>query len=276
MSHHLDLLAHKSAIIIEPNETVRDILSQWMRRWQMDVTTFHSGVDAIRAIEAGKQFDLCLSSHQLPDMDGYLFIRRIDQYRDDNETGSPKLILAKPISEIPPTDIPQHLSIIINKPIKMRTLMGALINAFAEQMDANVISHRTFDAQVTGANPLHILLVEDNLINQKIALLMLKKFGYAADIAANGLEAIDALKRQPYDVILMDIHMPEMDGIQATHRILSEWDTTQRPRIIAMTANALQGDRERFLAEGMDDYVSKPINPDALADALSQVRRLTE
>jgi len=114
-------------------------------------------------------------------------------------------------------------------------------------------------------------LAEDNAVNQKLALRLLSQMGYRADVAGNGLEAIEALERQPYDVILMDVQMPEMDGLDATRQINARWKQPDRPRIIAMTANAMQGDRERCLAAGMDDYVSKPVRVNELVSALSQV-----
>jgi CheY-like chemotaxis protein len=116
---------------------------------------------------------------------------------------------------------------------------------------------------------LRILLAEDNAVNQKLALRLLQNIGYEADVANNGLEVIAALERQPYDVVLMDVQMPEMDGLEATRQICSRWSWVERPRIIAMTANAMQGDREECLAAGMDDYVSKPIRIEVLRKALS-------
>ena len=116
--------------------------------------------------------------------------------------------------------------------------------------------------------PLRILVAEDNVVNQKVALLMLARLGYHADVAANGVEVLQALDRQAYDVILMDIQMPEMDGVEATRQILARIPLAERPYIIAMTANALVGDNERYLAAGMDDYISKPVRPDKLITAL--------
>jgi len=125
------------------------------------------------------------------------------------------------------------------------------------------------DPQMASRHPLRILLAEDNLVNQKLALRLLQQMGYRADVAANGIEAIECCARQPYDLVLMDVQMPEMDGLEATRRIVARWPSpATRPRIVAMTANAMQGDREECLAAGMDDYVTKPIRVDALVAAL--------
>lgn len=127
--------------------------------------------------------------------------------------------------------------------------------------------------------PLQILLAEDNILNQKVALHLLQRLGYRADVAANGLEVLQALKRQPYDVVLMDVQMPELDGLETSRRIRQEWSSHpsslpgslgRRPRIIAMTAGALGGDREECLAAGMDAYLCKPIRLESLAQALMQ------
>jgi CheY-like chemotaxis protein len=117
------------------------------------------------------------------------------------------------------------------------------------------------------AHPLRILLVEDNVVNQKLATRMLGLMGYRPDVASNGVEAIDAVERQTYDLVLMDVQMPEMDGLEATRRIVARLGEA-RPRIVAMTANAMDGDRERCLAAGMDGYVSKPIRVEELVGAI--------
>jgi CheY-like chemotaxis protein len=126
------------------------------------------------------------------------------------------------------------------------------------------------DAQMAERHPLRILLAEDNLVNQKLALRLLSQMGYRADVAANGLEVIESVERQTYDVVLMDVQMPEMDGLEASRRITQRWRADQRPRIVAMTANAMQGDRDECIAAGMDDYVTKPIRVEALVQALVQ------
>ena len=120
-------------------------------------------------------------------------------------------------------------------------------------------------------HPPRILLAEDNVINQKLALRLLQQLGYRADLAANGAEAVESIERQLYDVVLMDVQMPEMDDLEASRRITKGWSPAARPRIVAMTANAMQGDREMCLAAGMDDYLTKPIRVDQLIEALNQV-----
>jgi CheY-like chemotaxis protein/HPt (histidine-containing phosphotransfer) domain-containing protein len=119
---------------------------------------------------------------------------------------------------------------------------------------------------------LRILLAEDNAVNQKVALRLLDQLGYRADVVSNGLEALGALEEQSYDVVLMDVQMPELDGLDASRRIHARWSADTRPRIIAMTANALPEDREACFAAGMDDYLAKPIRPYELAEALGRVR----
>jgi CheY-like chemotaxis protein len=126
----------------------------------------------------------------------------------------------------------------------------------------NPNSKNEFQAERNHA--LSILMAEDNLINQKVLLRMLNKLGYSADLACNGLEVLQALERQPYDVILMDVQMPEMDGLEATRAIRKRWASTDQPKIIAITAHALEGDRERCLAAGMNDYISKPVEMEEL------------
>ena len=119
---------------------------------------------------------------------------------------------------------------------------------------------------------LQVLVAEDNAVNQRVALLYLDKLGHNADVAANGLEVIQALERQRYDVVLMDMHMPEMDGLDATRAIHKRWPKEERPRIVAVTANAISGDRETCIEAGMDDYVSKPMTMEELAEALGRCR----
>jgi CheY-like chemotaxis protein len=132
------------------------------------------------------------------------------------------------------------------------------------------------DARPGETHPLRILLAEDNAMNRRLALILLERIGYAADVVENGREVIEAIDRATYDVVLMDIQMPEVDGLEATRRIRARWPDGARPRIVALTANAMHEDREATVAAGMDDYLSKPIRPAELTDALRRSPRRTD
>jgi len=163
---------------------------------------------------------------------------------------------------------------ILPKPIRQSALFDMLMTLFADQPKVTpepATGRAALDPETSSRHPLRILLAEDNVVNQKLALRLLSQMGYRADVAANGLEVLQAVKRQPYDVILMDVQMPEMDGLEATRQLCADYPAGRRPRIIAMTANAMQGDREMCLEAGMDDYLSKPIRVEELVVALSQV-----
>jgi CheY-like chemotaxis protein len=169
---------------------------------------------------------------------------------------------------------------VLSKPLRQSTLFDVLMTIFAGQSPSaprpapHPEAQARLDPGLGERHPLRILLAEDNAVNQKLALRLLGKMGYRADVAGNGLEVLQAVERQPYDVILMDVQMPEMDGLEATRRLCAELPNEKRPRIIAMTANAMQGDREMCLQAGMDDYISKPIRVEELAQALNRVQAL--
>ncbi|CAN5395430.1 hypothetical protein BH10PSE17_BH10PSE17_09890 [soil metagenome] len=148
-------------------------------------------------------------------------------------------------------------------------------NAAASELPVPA-ARASLDPGLAERHPLRILLAEDNLVNQKLALRLLQQMGYRADLARNGREALEAIARQPYDVVLMDVQMPELDGLEATRRITTSASSGARPRIVAMTANAMQGDREVCLAAGMDDYITKPIRVEALVQALMRACTLQE
>jgi CheY-like chemotaxis protein len=157
------------------------------------------------------------------------------------------------------------------KPLHQRALFDTLCALLAPDANRTAAApppRPALDAAMAARHPLRILLAEDNVVNQKLALRLLQQMGYRADVASNGLEAIECVGRQPYDLVLMDVQMPEMDGLEASRRIVAKWPDGQRPRIVAMTANAMQGDREACLAAGMDDYLTKPIRVEALVAVL--------
>ena len=162
----------------------------------------------------------------------------------------------------------------ITNPIKSSQLHNALLEALNLNGTRIVRASppKEIESSLSEQIPLQILLAEDNLINQKVGVRILNKMGYQVDVAANGLEVLEALERRMYDVILMDMQMPEMDGVEATKIICKRWSKKARPRIIALTANAITGDREKCLQAGMDDYTSKPIDVKELTSALKRCR----
>ena len=164
-----------------------------------------------------------------------------------------------------------HLTKPLHQSALFDTLVGLLAGEQARTAVAKKAAKPSVDVHMADQNPLRILLAEDNAINQKLALRLLQQMGYRADVAGNGIEAIECIERQPYDVVLMDVQMPEMDGLAASREIRRRWPDGDRPHIVAMTANAMAGDREECLAAGMDDYVTKPIRVDALVQALLAV-----
>jgi len=159
------------------------------------------------------------------------------------------------------------------KPLKASQLYNTLLQVLTPGESGDQTAKVATDGQ-QAMSPLRILLAEDNAVNQKVALRLLQRLGYSADVAWNGLEALAALERQPYDVVLMDVQMPELDGLDASRRICERWPPDGRPHIIAMTANALPEDREACFAAGMNDYVAKPIRAEELTAALKRARPL--
>jgi CheY-like chemotaxis protein len=160
--------------------------------------------------------------------------------------------------------------------VKQSSLYNAIVSALSLQsMDTTPtpLTEAHFDTELAERHPMRILLAEDNSVNQKLALRMLERMGYRADVAANGLEVLDALHRQPYDLVLMDVQMPEMDGLTTTRRLRAQKSSVY---IVAMTANAMEGDREECLAAGMNDYVSKPIQLKDLQAAIARFGQALE
>jgi CheY-like chemotaxis protein len=163
----------------------------------------------------------------------------------------------------------------LSKPVRQSQLYDTLVGVLAAQRPARTSAapaRAAIDPGMATRHPLRILVAEDNAVNQKLALRILQQMGYRADLASNGIEAIESVERQAYDVVLMDVQMPEMDGLEASRRITAQWPPDARPRIVAMTANAMAGDREMCLAAGMDDYITKPIRVEQLVEALNRVQ----
>jgi CheY-like chemotaxis protein len=216
--------------------------------------------------------DLAILDMHMPGMDGTTLAARI---REAGHTLP--LVLFSSLGRKEADDSP--FAATLAKPLRQSQLFDTLVTLLGSDAHADAVPRAAapaakprMDAAMAARHPLRILLAEDNVVNQKLALRLLQQMGYRADVASNGIEAIECVIRQPYDVVLMDVQMPEMDGLEASRRITAKWPPAERPRIVAMTANAMQGDREECLAAGMDDYVTKPIRVEALVEALLAAR----
>jgi CheY-like chemotaxis protein len=268
-------LQGKRLLIVEDNKTHRQILNLQTQAWGMVPVVTSSGAEALRFLERQEPFDLAVLDMQMPEMDGLELatrIRQISIYRK-----LPLIVLSSlGVSKIDAGKI--DFAAILSKPIKQLQLHDVLSKVLGGQSDLMERVRNEQEAASRLPDPscsLRILLAEDNLVNQKVAIHMLKKIGYQADVVMNGLEAIETLQKSIYDVVLMDLQMPKMDGIEATRHIISRFPPERRPQIVAMTANAMEGDREICLAAGMNDYITKPINIEQLAKALSRCRPLS-
>jgi PAS domain S-box-containing protein len=257
-------LQGRRVLIVDDNATNRQILRRQTESWGMVARDTESPAEALEWVGRGDPFDVAILDMQMPEMDGLELAGEIRRHRDARTLPLVMLTSLGRRTEAGSDPFAAQLT----KPIKPSQLYDALMNVFGQRTEARPSAA----AAVTGpaSVPIRILVAEDNAVNQQLALLLLQKLGYRADVAADGREALEALERQPYDVVLMDVHMPEMDGLEATRRIHQRW-AEERPRIVAMTANALEGDREACLAAGMDDYISKPIRDEELAAALRGV-----
>jgi CheY-like chemotaxis protein/nitrogen-specific signal transduction histidine kinase len=262
-------LADLRLLIVDDNPTNCRILTLQASKWGMRPRGAHSGAQALEWLKAGEPFDLGILDMQMPGMDGVMLAAEI---RKLPATASMPLVLLTSMgmrrddSETARAAFASCLT----KPIKPNQLYEVLIRALSGAKPAKRTAPVSkLDPTLASRLPLRVLLCDDNVVNQKVALRLLQQMGYRADLAANGGEALTALDKKPYDLVFMDVMMPEMDGLQATaairerQRQRSQFPHYKSPIIIvAMTANAMQGDREKCLAAGMDDYIAKPVRPE--------------
>jgi signal transduction histidine kinase/DNA-binding response OmpR family regulator len=276
-------LRGKRVLIVDDNATNRRILLFQTEAWGMKPVETASPVEALEWIREGVRendaFDLVLLDYQMPEMDGLMLATEIQKIQ-----GAAKLplVLLSSSRRQEVVGIRDVFAAFLPKPIKASQLYNAVVDIFAKEerpRDRRADTAKSqFDADMGKQLPLRILLAEDNAINQKLTLRLLARMGYRADVAGNGLEAIEALQRQPYDVVLMDVQMPEMDGLDATRRIRQlspkELSVGKQPRIVAMTASVMKEDRDACQVAGMDDFVSKPVRVEELVRALNQCQFL--
>jgi CheY-like chemotaxis protein len=263
------VLRGKKVLVVDDNATNRLIVSRHVELWQMLPQVSASPREALEWIRQGQAFDVAILDMQMPGMDGLALAEQIRLL--GTPAASLPLILCTSLGRREAKEGVEYFAAYLNKPLKPSALFDVLVDIFSGH-PIHIMPRREadqqFDAGLAKEYPRRILLAEDNATNQKLALALLGRLGYQADVAANGLEALAALKRQPYELVLMDIQMPEMDGLEATQRLRELLPREQQPYVVAMTANAMQGDREMCLKGGMDDYISKPIRVEELVRVL--------
>ena len=274
LSENQPQLQKKRVLCVDDNPTNRTILERQLLAWNMTPLVVASAREALSVLDGEMDIDFAVLDIQMPGMDGIALAEEIR--KKYNKQQLPLIAL----SSIGGRDssISVHLfNAFHTKPIMPSQLYNSFLNVLGYEFNlADTRSSFRFDPETAKKNPLRILLVEDNIINQKLALALLKRLGYKTDIAGNGLEAVEAVRNRNYDVVLMDIQMPEMDGLVATQIIREEIKGNRRPQIVAMTANAMKEDQEACFAAGMDHYISKPIPMDRLCNVLASCSHVSE
>jgi CheY-like chemotaxis protein len=267
-------LAGLRVLVVDDSAVNRANLRAQLSAWGCRSSEASSGDEALAQLQGAPlddPFGVALLDIQMPGMDGHETARQI---RSDPRFRHLPLVLLSSISVLPAARAwldTLQLAWVLAKPVGQSTLLKALTRVVGELVeDSNaVVSTATIPtAQHRG---LRILLAEDNPVNEKIAVRLLEKLGYRVDVARNGRQAIEALNGSVYDLVLMDVQKPEMDGLAATRRIRDAGAAS--PYVIAMAAKAMQGDREECLAAGMDDYIAKPVRMEELAAALARATR---
>ena len=266
-------LNQKRILIVDDNATNRRILNTQTAKWGMLSRDTEFPREALQWVQNGGKFDVIVLDMHMPEMDGVQLakeIRKLDS--------SMPLILFSSLGRREVGVDANLFAAYLTKPIKQSQLFDTLAGLFTETQAQEARAARLapervkLDPEFAAQHPFKILLAEDNAVNQKLALRILEQMGYRADVASNGIEAIESVERQEYDAILMDVQMPEMDGLEATRQIIAKW-SAHHPYIIGLTANAMQGDREMCIAAGMNDYITKPIRIDELVNALMKVKK---
>ncbi len=278
-TRHPSALTGLPVLIVDDNETNRRVLTGFVRLWNMRPKAVDSGPAALaelrRAAAVGETYSLMLIDQMMPEMDGFALVEKLQKEPDLAPSTIMMLTSADRQSDASRCRSMRIAGYLV-KPVKADELQIAVLAALTGQQSASrssrLVSQPAAGSKSQAPRPLHILLAEDNPVNQRVALHLLQKAGHSTLAVANGKQALDAIEREPFDVVLMDVQMPEMDGLEATAAIRAAEEKSGRHLpIIAMTAHAMKGDRERCLDAGMDDYVSKPIQQAALLAALDSI-----
>jgi CheY-like chemotaxis protein/HPt (histidine-containing phosphotransfer) domain-containing protein len=267
-----------SVLIVDDNDTNRRILKDLLTNWGMKATVASGGREALELMrqshQDGHPFALVLLDHMMPEMDGFMLAEEIRKC--PNLVGSTLMMLSSADRhESAERCREMGVTSYMSKPIKRSELQNAILTAIAGPSVADPVAPADRQSRISASErSLRLLLTEDNAVNQKLAVRLLEKRGHSVVIANNGREALDEIQRDHFDVVLMDVQMPEMDGLEATAAIRArEQETGGHVPIVAMTAHAMKGDRERCLKVGMDDYISKPLQPTDLFEALERLAR---
>jgi PAS domain S-box-containing protein len=256
----------KRILIVDDNQSNRRILTQLALRWGMRPSTLPSALEALDRVRHGEAYDVAVLDMSMPDVDGLELAAEIRRRRGADEL---PIVMLTSLGQRQ-IDPNSGLTACLSKPIKASLLFSTLVSVTGGAPPAAMAAPAPPPARAAAPRPLRVLVAEDHSTNQRVMLRLLQHLGYAPDLAADGRQAVDAVRRQPYDVVLMDIQMPELDGVQAAREIVQQRGADGLPRIIAMTANALPGDRETYLDAGMDGYLAKPIELADLAAVLNQ------
>ena len=260
-------LSDRRVLLVDDNATNRRILEQHLRGWGMFVSSAKSADEALDLIGREAAFDIGILDMQMPGMDGE---QLAGAWREQTLGKTPPLILLTSLGRRN-TVGERQFAAVLSKPVKPSILYDTLLTTFGGAASRRTRSvSRTIDRGMATRQPLRVLLAEDNPVNQMVATRMCDKLGYRIDVVGNGLEALAAMNHIPYDTVLMDVHMPEMDGLEATQRIRALGADHGQPYIIAMTASAMESDRQACFAAGMDDYTPKPVTMESLEAALTR------
>lgn len=269
MESSVEELKGLEVLIVDDNATNRWILSEQAKRWGMVPREVSSGREALEAEEADVRMDLVLLDIQMPEMDGYTLAEELLARRP----GLGIIILTSLGDQNSPRLAALRINRVLTKPVKaaaLREAIFATVGGLSKPAGPIAPSRVVEDPEIAGECPMRILAAEDHPTNVRILRMMLERLGYRAEIVSNGLEILSALRNQDFDLVLLDVQMPEMDGLTAAREICRIRPPGRRPWMLAMTANALEGDREKCLAAGMNDYISKPLK---MADLSSAIRR---
>jgi signal transduction histidine kinase/DNA-binding response OmpR family regulator/HPt (histidine-containing phosphotransfer) domain-containing protein len=265
------LLTGRRVLILDTNDVTRRMLGQYCDSWGIDHVEAASAEQAIEHLRADESFDIALLDCTSTDLNGAQFAREIDALALAHPPAILLMTHAGP-GQVSSRADDSHVRGILTKPVHQSHLYDAMVSVLHAAVAQTPYKYTPVAPEWRLVPPMRILLADDNAVNQRMALLLLERLAQSADVVSNGLEAVNAATQLPYDLILMDVLMPEMDGLEAMRRIRQLLPPERQPRIVAMTANALSGDRDRCLAAGMDDYISKPIQLAELAQLIERNR----